>query len=82
LSQSKRALGIYVEILGNPSDFEVDFVLDEQSDFKILGSVFPTFLGGGLSLIALRSRELFEKLEPEFWVYLEKTIEELRAQSS
>jgi len=77
LSQSKRALGIYVEVIGLPSDFEVDFVLDERSDFKIMGSVLSVFLGGGLSLIALRSKELFEKLEPEFWAYVEKTIEEL-----
>jgi hypothetical protein len=80
VSQNGKSRDICAEILGDSRNFQVNFVLDDRSgSASMLGSVFSVFFGGGLLLKTLKSKELFEKIEPEFWIYIDKVIEELNA---
>jgi hypothetical protein len=66
-------------IINKASDgFEVELKAGEQSRSILkLGSLI-TFLGGGsLLLKGYRSAEFYQKLEEEFWRYVEKKVEGL-----
>lgn len=70
-----RAPSLVVRILGNPNDFLIEFVADERARASIrLGLISTIFGGGFLVLRGLRSQEALEKLENEFWVYIEEAI--------
>jgi hypothetical protein len=78
--QNPRSRDICVEILGDSKNFQVNFILNEKFvSTSLLASVFSIFFGGGVLLKTLKLREFFEKLEREFWVYLNEAIEELNA---
>ncbi len=67
--------GIKVTILGSPHDFMVEFSVDETSRFStLLGLSTIPFGGGTLVLRGLKLQEALERLEKEFWVYVEETI--------
>lgn len=69
---------ISVNIDGQPNDFSVKFVTSSRSrSFVILGALATIFGGGFLTLKGLKSREALEKLEKEFWVYVDEKIWEL-----
>lgn len=78
----KRALGlreeISVTITGEPNDFEVQFVSGDKSrTLKNLGQLTSLFGGGFFLLEGLRSLEAIEKLEREFWVFMEEAVAQL-----
>jgi len=79
VTRNVKLMSFRAEILGDPNDFQVNLVLDEQPDSRTLSSVFSAFFGGGFLLKDIKTRELFEKLEPDFWVYVERTVEHLSA---
>lgn len=67
--------GIHVYINGKPNDFKVKFDAGVRSrSFVRLGILTTVFGGGRLTLKGLKSQEALEKLEGEFWVYLDKVI--------
>ena len=69
---------ISVNIKGHPNDFSVKFIAGSRSrSFVILGPLATIFGGGFLTLKGLKSQEVLEKLEKEFWVYVDKKIWEL-----
>jgi len=69
---------ISVNIDGQPNDFSVKFVTSSRSrSFVIFGALATIFGGGFLTLKGLKSREALEKLEKEFWVYVDEKIWEL-----
>lgn len=67
--------GIKVTILGPPHDFMVELSIAETSRFStLLGLSTIPFGGGTLVLRGLKLQEALERLEKEFWVYVEKAI--------
>ena len=67
--------GIKVTILGRAHDFMVELSVGETSRFStLLGLSTIPFGGGTLVLRGLKLQEALEKLEKEFWVYVEETI--------
>lgn len=66
---------IMVSISGNSNDFAIDFSSNEQDRSAILLGLLTTIVGGGrLLLKGLKSQESLEKLEKDFWSYIEGKI--------
>jgi hypothetical protein len=69
-----------VRIIGNPGEFLVELSTEEGSDASIMfGGLTTIFGGGGLFLRGIRSRELLEKLESDFFSYVEGILQEKNA---
>jgi len=65
---------INVYIIGEPEDFKVKFVAGSRSNAWIKLGTITSLLGGGVFLVkGLKSQEALEKLEKEFWDYVNKT---------
>lgn len=70
--------GIYVRIFGDPNNFAIEFHGSERVRSSVrLGLMTTPFGGGPFLLQNLRLQEAFEKIEKEFWVYIEETIARL-----
>lgn len=66
---------IHIYIGGRPDDFKVRFDAGSLSRALVRRGILTTFLGGGiLTLKGLKSQEALEKLEREFWNYLDRVI--------
>jgi hypothetical protein len=66
---------IHVYISGQPNDFTVKFDSGSRSRTMVRHGILTTVFGGGrLTLKGLKSQEELEKIEKEFWVYLDETI--------
>jgi len=69
---------ILLQIRGNPDSFVLKLALKDQASlFQKLSSLSALFGGGALVLKSLKSQELFDKLEEEFWTFAEETIEKM-----
>ncbi len=67
-----------VRIFGNPNDFRVEIIASERTSGPIrLGLLTRLFGGGYLVVRGLRAKEALEKLEREFWVYVEERVAQL-----
>ena len=82
MATSQKAKGvrgeIEVTILGNPADFVIETIAGRRArSSMMLGSLTTIFGGGSLFLQGLKSREVSENLEREFWVYIEEIIAHL-----
>jgi hypothetical protein len=70
----------YVSINGNPNDFTVEFFGGQMGRFSQFLSPLITMFGGGvLVLDRLRSQEFYERLETEFWVFMERAVDQTAA---
>jgi hypothetical protein len=70
-----------VKLIGDSKDFVVDFLQCEKSRSSIrLGYITAMFGGGSFLLKGLKSREALERLEKEFWAYVQDAIVRLHAQ--
>lgn len=70
-----------VKVLGDSKDLVVDFLQCEKSRSSILlGYITAMFGGGSFLLKGLKSREALERLEKEFWAYVQDAIVRLHAQ--
>lgn len=66
---------IHVYISGQPDDFKVKFDSGSRSRALVRHGILTTVFGGGrLTLKGLKSQEDLEKLENEFWIYLDRVI--------
>jgi hypothetical protein len=82
LGRHQRDLRIYgevsVRVIGNQDDFVIEFLTSKHASSAVkLGSITSIFGGGSLILWGLKSQEALEKLEKEFWVYIEEAITRL-----
>jgi hypothetical protein len=67
-----------VRIFGNPNDFVIEITASERSRRSIwLGLLTKSIGGGYLVLQDLKLREALEKIEKEFWVFIEDKIANL-----
>ncbi len=73
-SNGKRE-SIRVKIFGNPDEFVVEFASAQPSlAFRLLAPI-ATLMGAGVFVLRdLKSREAYEKLEREFWAYVDETV--------
>jgi hypothetical protein len=66
---------IHVYISGQPDDFKVKFDSGSQSRTLVRHGILTTAFGGGRAVLkGLKSQEALEKLEKEFWIYLDGVI--------
>lgn len=66
---------VMISIEGSPRDIVVSFLASETSQLMSKFSpVFNFFGGGAFTLKGLKQREFYEKIEDEFWTYLEEFI--------
>ena len=64
-----------VRIEGASNNFTIDFIWEESARKRIiLGSLTTLFGGGILILRGLQLKEELEKLERDFWVYIQELI--------
>jgi hypothetical protein len=69
---------VTVRLLGIPNNFEVELVSGERVRSSILFGFVTTMIGGGTFLLrGLKSWEALEKLEENFWVFIEGLIMQL-----
>jgi len=67
-----------VRVFGDPNDFVIELVASERTRRSMwLGMLTQLFGGGYVVLQSLRLREALEKLENEFWTYIEEKIANL-----
>jgi len=71
--------GVIVRILGEPDDFIVELESGSTRTSEMLGSSTVLFGGGGFLLRSLKSKEALEKLESEFWIYMEDVVARLQS---
>jgi hypothetical protein len=65
-------------VLGNSNDFIVEIVASERTRGSIrLGMLTAAFGGGYLALRGLKAKEILEKIEKEFWIYIEEKVANL-----
>jgi len=66
---------IHVHVSGQPDNFKVRFDAGSHSSGLVRLGILTTVFGGGrLTLKGLKSQEALEKLEREFWIYLDRVI--------
>jgi hypothetical protein len=66
----------YVSISGNPNDFKVEFSGGQMGRTRFFVPLITMFGGGFLILDRLRAQEFYDKLETEFWVFVERAVDE------
>jgi hypothetical protein len=75
---AKAEKPISVRIIGKPDDFTVELKASELADRSVRLGMLTKPIGGGYFLLkSLKLREALEKLEKEFWIYVEDKIAEL-----
>jgi hypothetical protein len=74
----KMSSATKVKIFGNPNDFVIEVTASERSRRSMwLGLLTKSIGGGYLILQDLKLREALEKIEKEFWVFIEDKIANL-----
>lgn len=69
---------ITVKIVGDSNDFVIELIASELTRSSIRLGMLTKIIGGGYFLLrGLRLREALEKLETEFWVYVEDKVTHL-----
>jgi len=65
-------------VFGDPNDVVVEILASERTRGSIkLGMLTTAFGGGYLALRGLKAKEVLEKLEREFWIYIEEKVAHL-----
>lgn len=66
---------IMVIVRGNSNNFMVEFIRGKDSRSSVKSGLATTMFGGGFFLLSrLKSQEALEKLEKEFWGYVENAV--------
>ena len=69
---------VIVKVLGDSNDFLIEFSASSHSRSAVkLGLITTMFGGGSLILRGLKSQEALEKIEKDFWIYIEEAITRL-----
>jgi hypothetical protein len=86
-ARPQRGVGILerviVRVLGDSNDFLIEFSTSGRSRSAVkLGFITTMFGGGSLVLRGLKSQEALEKIEKDFWIFIEGTIAHLTNQTN
>lgn len=66
---------LYARVVGNSDKFSVELSTQKSSDtFIFLGNLMSLFGGGGLFLRGMKSKELLERVESDFWRCVEEAL--------
>lgn len=69
---------ISVRITGDPNDFVVELRASELTNRSVRMGMLTKSLGGGFYLLrSLKLQEELEKLEKEFWIFVEDKVAQL-----
>ncbi len=69
---------VIVRILGSSNDFSIEFLTSKHTRSAIRSGFMTTMFGGGILLLrGLKSQEALEKLENDFWIYIEEEMTHL-----
>ena len=82
LAKPPKGIGILgrvtIRVLGDSNDFLIEFSTSNHSRSAVKLGLITTMCGGGnLVLRGLKSQEALEKLESDFWIYIEEDITRL-----
>lgn len=67
--------GVNITILGDSNDFTIELSIGELSHSSTMLGLSTILFGGGIFVLrGLKLQETLERLETEFWVYVEETI--------
>jgi len=78
VSGSDLAGNAKVTVRGKPNDFEVEFAAGSGSRRLAKLSGFVALLGGGALLLRdLKASEELERLEKEFWLFVDRQVDNL-----
>lgn len=78
--RSNLPLRVLIRVSGSENDFSVEFVRYEEKHARLyrVFAPFLTLLGGGVIFSRmLEKEEILDRLEWEFFVFLEETVERL-----
>lgn len=65
-------------IHGSPNDFVVEFLSGKGERFSNMLVHWAAMFGGGVFMLdGLRSQEFYERLERDFWIFVEKAVGQL-----
>lgn len=71
-------LEVTTRILGSSNDFVIEFLAGKPLRRSIMLGYITTMMGGGIFLLRdLKSKELLERIEREFWMYIEEAVTRL-----
>jgi len=72
---SSKYLNLEVKVYGDPNGFVVDFSTTAHIHSSVkLGFLTIPFGGGSLLLRGVRLKETLERLEGEFWAYVQEVV--------
>jgi hypothetical protein len=75
-----KSQSFYASIKGSSSDFTVEFSGAQNSRFSQFLTPLITMFGGGILILKkLQSQEFYEKLETEFWAFVEHKVDQTSA---
>lgn len=67
--------GIDITVIGHPRDFMIELSVSDLSRSSTMLGLSTTLFGGGIFVLqGLKLQEELERLEKEFWMYVEETI--------
>ncbi|MHA1832406.1 MAG: hypothetical protein ACTSV7_00315 [Candidatus Baldrarchaeia archaeon] len=73
---------IKIRVLGHPNEFKVEFDAGSNSRALVLLGNILSLLGGGIfAKRGLENLEGLEKLEREFWIYIEEILNNISSQA-
>jgi hypothetical protein len=76
LRVGEKKFSVSINIFGSPDDVTVDFSSEKESRLSVLAGPLVTMFGGGVFVLdRLKRQDFYEKLEVEFWLFLEEFIE-------
>jgi hypothetical protein len=70
---------IKVNVINNVNGFCVEFIPSSSSAFSFLGYLLRFFGGGIFEKLSLEDREFLDRLEREFWVFVEEIVSSFEA---
>ena len=76
-----KNISFLIKVHNADNFFEVEFAPKELVSLRYFGNLFSTFGGGPFVLKRLKSEEVAEKIEGEFWTYFFEIIEEIKVAS-
>jgi len=69
---------IKIRVLGHPNEFKIEFDAGSSSrSLVLLGNVLSLLGGGVFVKKSLENLENLEKLEREFWIYVERILNDI-----
>ena len=70
-------LSLVVKIQGKPDDFTVEFRGGGSRSMRFFSSLLGLIGAGGLALKRMKVREVYERIESDFWSFMDQMVSDL-----